>query len=81
MAPFLPMRSPGRSSIVYGAPAPERKEQHRVGRSEFATLLLASYFDDEGRRAGHWRSPSPLAKACFLWTRKPRILPIASIGP
>ena len=40
-------------------------KQYRVGRRELATQLGASYTDDEGHRAGHWRSPSRLAKACF----------------
>ena len=59
----LPMRSAGRLSVVNGAPVPERKEQHRVGRRERATQLRASYIDDEGRPAGRWRLLSQPAKA------------------
>jgi len=44
-------------------PAPERKEEHCVGGRERATQLRASHIDDEGRRAGHWRSPSQSVKA------------------
>jgi hypothetical protein len=29
------------------------------------TRRRASYIDDEGRRAGHWRSPLQTEKACF----------------
>ena len=43
----------------------ERKEEHCVGGRELATQRRASYIDDEDRRAGHWRSLSQPAKACF----------------
>ena len=57
------MENAGRLSIVNGPPAPDREHQHRVEGREFATQLRASYIDDEGRRTGHWRSPSQSAKA------------------
>ena len=59
------MRHAGRLSFVYGAPGPERKQEHRIGRRELATQLRASHIDDEGRRAGRLRLLSQLAKACF----------------
>src|SRR5216683_7230069 len=61
--PFLPMGYAGRLRVVYGAPVPDREHRHRVGGRELATQLHASYIDDEGRRAGHWKSPSQSVKA------------------
>ena len=60
---FLPMGYAGRLSVVYGAPMPDREHRHRVSGRELATQLRASYIDDEGRRAGHWKSPSQSVKA------------------
>jgi hypothetical protein len=62
---LLPMRDAGRLSAVNGAPAQDREHQHRVGGRELATQPRASYIDDEGHRAGHWRSLPQSEKACF----------------
>jgi hypothetical protein len=62
--------------LSYGWRAPvERRRPHSGGRLQRAphgqqtqvslTQLRASYIDDEGHRAGHWRSPSHTEKACF----------------
>jgi hypothetical protein len=62
VVPFLRMRSAGRRNIICRS-AQDRKEHHRVCGRELATQLRASGTDDEGRRAGHWRSPWQPAKA------------------
>ena len=65
-----------RPRLSYGWRAPvERRRPHSGGRPQRAqqgqqtqvsvTQRRASYIDDEGHRAGHWRSPSQTEKACF----------------
>jgi hypothetical protein len=62
---LLPMGCVGRLGVADGTPAPDRKQLHRVDMRASFTQLRASYIDDEGRRASHWRSPSQTEKACF----------------
>ena len=58
LGPYSPRRPAGQSTIVNSAPAPERKQLHRVVRRKFATQRRGSCIDDECRRAEHWRSRS-----------------------